>query len=112
MRLVFDIEANGLTNPTQIWVVVCKDIDTGEYHVFRKPTQDSEERDKLLRLLADADLCIGHNVYGYDIPVLQSLLGLSREINSDTFLDTFILSRLIDYPRDGHSIEDYGEEFG
>jgi len=111
LRLVFDLEANGL-KPTEIWVVVCKDIDTGEYHVFRNPTQDSAERAGLLSLIERADLCIGHNIYGYDLCVLQSLLGLSKEISSDTFLDTFILSRLIDYPRDGHSIEDYGVEFG
>ena len=110
MRIVFDIECNGLTNPTQIWVVVCKDIDTGEYHVFRKPTQNADEGKKLRDFLQSCQLLIGHNILGFDYPILNTLLGI--DIPIDRLIDTLIISKLVDYPRNGHSIEDYGLEFG
>lgn len=109
LKIVIDIEANGLFNPTEIWCVVCKDIDTGEYHVFR-PYESDAEVTKLRRYLAKADLVIGHNLLGYDGPVLDKLLGIS--IDLPRVVDTLIVSKLFDYPRAGHSVEHYGEEFG
>jgi len=35
LRAVIDIEANGLYNPTKIWVVVGKDIDNGNLLAIR-----------------------------------------------------------------------------
>lgn len=111
MKLVIDIEANGLDNPTKIWVVVCKDIDTGEYHVFRHPSSDEEVRKKLLLLLSKADLIIGHFILSYDLPVLQNLCGLRYD--ESKIIDTLVVSKLVDYSRQGgHSVADYGLEFG
>lgn len=110
MRIVIDIEANALHNPDKIWVVVCYDIDTREYHIFRKVTDNEPERTSLVRFLNAADLLIGHNLLGYDAMVLENLLGY--KVNPEKCLDTFILSKLIDYSRKKHSIEDYGIEFG
>ena len=33
MKVVVDLEANGL-NPTKIWCIVAKDIDTNEVYTF------------------------------------------------------------------------------
>lgn len=56
---------------------------------------------------------IGHNILGYDIPVLLRLLEISPECFPVTnVIDTLIISKLVDYSRDGHSIEDYGRELG
>ena len=38
MKVVVDIECNALVNPDQIWLIVAKDIDTSEYHIFRNIT--------------------------------------------------------------------------
>lgn len=109
MKVVIDIECNSLNDPKHIWVIVCKDIDTQTYHIFRNLTEDEDEC-KRWRLFASGITCwIGHNILGYDLPILRKLTGV--DYNIDHTLDTLILSKLIDYPRQGHSIESYGEEF-
>lgn len=110
MEVVLDLEANGL-NPTKIWVVVCKDISLGTYHVFRRVTDEPAEAKRLLEFLDGCSVVIGHNILGYDFPVVCRLLGAAKETYYPKALDTFIISKLVDYPRDKHSIEDYGEEF-
>src|ERR1700678_989883 len=110
MRIVIDIETNSLVNPSKIFVIVAKDIDTQTYHIFRNLTEDADERARWNLFASGVSYWIGHNILGYDLPVLLDLLKL--EIPSiDTILDTLVISKLIDYPRQGHSIEDYGIEF-
>lgn len=113
MRVVIDIEANGL-KPTKVWVIVCKNIDTGEVHVFREVSDNEEEKNRFLTYAESVTLWIGHNCIGYDLPVLSKLCGLSVPgYTSDVCLDTLVISRLLHYARpDGHSLESYGEEFG
>lgn len=106
MRIVIDVEANALVDPTRIWVVVCKDIDTNQYHIFR----ETENLDLLKDFLSTCSLIIGHNILGYDLQVLNTLLSI--DIEQRKILDTLIVSKLVDYPRVGHSIESYGIEFG
>lgn len=110
MRLIIDCETNALINPTQVWVVVTKDVVTGVLNVYRQPTSDILEAQALLQHLRQADLIIGHNVLGYDLPVLANLLNIKIDVSK--VLDTFIISKLVDYPREHHSVEDYGTEFG
>lgn len=110
MRVIFDIEANGL-NPDKLWCVVCKDIDTGELHVFRNLTEDEKERERFIQFYARVTFWCGHNVLGYDFPVLQKLLNLDAP--AAAVIDTLIISRLVDYSRpNGHSLETYGDELG
>lgn len=109
MRIVIDIEANGLYNPTKIWCVVCKDIDTGEYHIFRN-LEDDNERINCCDFLSRCSLLIGHNYVGYDGKHLERIAGHPLDVSK--VLDTLVISKLVDYPRSGHSIEDYGIEFG
>lgn len=109
MKVIIDIEANALRNPTQIWLIVCKDISTGELHIFRNLTENVSERTRFLQFADSVTQWIGHNVLGYDALVMRSLLGCNIE---DKCIDTLIISKLIAYSRPGHSIEQYGEEFG
>jgi len=111
MRIVIDIEANSLVNPTKVWVIVCKDIDTGELHVFR-PTVQEDDRTRFTAFASGVSLWVGHNILGYDLPALHSICGLGWP-SVDHVVDTLILSKLTDYSRKGgHSLEQYGEEFG
>lgn len=118
MKYVLDIETNSLTNPDRIWVVVMKDIETGEYLSFYDLTKREDERERFIRSIDKirheaGSLLIGHNIVGYDWPILLQCLGLDTEACPAYVLDTLILSKLIDYSRPGgHSIESYGEEFG
>lgn len=114
MRVVIDIEANGLENPTKIWLIICKDIDTGEFHIFRNLVDDDTERKRFDEFSLLVDCWIGHNILGYDIPVLlgKGFLAHVHGQTYPTFIDTLIISKLANYPREKHSIEDYGKEFG
>lgn len=108
--VVIDIEANSLTKPSKIWLVVCKDIDTGKIDIFRNLHDDGfkdfqEYSNKVTNW-------IGHNCLEYDFPVLRDICGYVYS-SVDTVTDTLILSRLIEYSRPtGHSVEAYGVEFG
>ena len=110
MKVIIDIEANGLHNPTKIWVIVCKDVDTNEYHIFRNLNDSDTERKRFIDFSHLVECWIGHNILSYDGPHLGRIIDVT--IAPERILDTLVLSRLIDYPRSGHSIEDYGVEFG
>lgn len=104
-----------MDNPDKIWVIVCKNIDTGEVHVFREPTGSLAERERFTEYARKVECWIGHNLIDFDYPVICSLTDY-RPSWSDPFdhlCDTLILSKLADYSRaDGHSIEAYGHSFG
>ena len=111
MQVVIDIECNSLFNPTKVWLIVCKDIDTNEYYIFRNLTSDENEKSKFLAFTGRVDRWIGHNILEYDFPVLHKLGIYQQGSTSSDVIDTLILSRLVDYPRASHSIEAYGLEF-
>lgn len=105
LKVVIDIEANGLKNPDKVWVIVCKDIDSGTYYTF-KPFREGWESFRLF--WAGVTLAIGHNWLGYDWVVLSSLC---KDVDYKECIDTLIVSKLVAFSRQGHSIEDYGNEF-
>ena len=54
---------------------------------------------------------VGHNLIGYDLPVLNRLWGLS--VASERIIDTLVLSRLADPSKSGgHSLRNWGNELG
>ena len=103
-QVVFDIEANGL-KPTKVWVIVACDLSDRELKVFSGDTlQDFNA------YIKDAEV-IGHNIIGYDIPVLERLLG--TDFSSCKVTDTLVLSRLTDPSREGgHSLDSWGQRLG
>lgn len=91
MNLIFDLETDGLyNNITRIHCVAIKDIGNGETYVFN----DEGTKDPIVRaftMLEGADTIIGHNVIGYDIPVIQKF---HAWFTPPRVLDTLILGRL------------------
>ena len=113
MKVCLDIEANGLHNPTHIWVIVCKDIDSGVVRIFRKVTEDEKEKAAFIEFASTVTHWVGHNFLEYDYPQLKRLVSLDIPDVEVHCTDTLILSRLTNYSRiGGHSIEQYGEELG
>ena len=117
MKIALDIETDSLHNPTNIWCVVCKDLDTGVYEVFKDIKKDDNERERfsryMQRLRDETDsVCIGHNILGFDWPILCSAVQLCNEILPVKFIDTLVISKMVDFSRKKHSLEDYGVEFG
>jgi DNA polymerase I-like protein with 3'-5' exonuclease and polymerase domains len=93
MRLLFDIETNGLPRKglTHIHCVVIKDLDTGQ--VFRyNDTGSAESVTTGITVLECATELIGHNIVGFDIPVIQDLYPFFQPRGK--IYDTLILSRM------------------
>ena len=96
-KIVFDIEANGL-DPTEIWCVVMYDIDSRNTHVCYEKQYfwDWLVTDQMERDVEPVEF-IGHNILGYDIPVLEKLWDISFAGHKLT--DTLVMSRLAEPSR-------------
>jgi hypothetical protein len=92
MRLIFDIETNGLYDDvTHIHCIGIHDLDAKETYVFNDQG-NAQPITKGVQLLEDADSIIGHNIVGYDIPVIRKLYPWFTP--SGTVMDTLVLSRI------------------
>ena len=83
MRLVFDIEADAV-DATKIWMLVAHDLDSGINYEFSDYSNELLSMEDGKNLLAKADVLIGHNVIGYDLPVLKRLEDLTFVVRSTT----------------------------
>ena len=122
-NLIFDIEANGLNEVIagrkkeyikegdKIWCLSILNVDTGEQFLF--------EQDNLVdgvQMLREADVLIGHNILGYDIPFIERLYG-SLDKEPAQLIDTLIVSRMT-YPETAptaegsHSLAAWGQFLG
>lgn len=101
---ILDLEANGL-NPDRIWCVCTIDVDTGEEYVWRYDTNGMAKVN-----LSNTDVCIGHNILGYDLPNINRLMGVG--LLDIRCVDTLVCSRTFSSHLDGHSLEDWGERLG
>lgn len=102
MRLVLDIETT--STASHIWCCITEDVETGEVICHTEPqTLDS--------LIRKYDTVIGHNLIGFDAPVLKRLWNVG--IKPSQMSDTLILSRLLNPVLDGgHSLKSWGQRFG
>lgn len=105
-EIVFDIETNG-KDPDVIWCIVAKEVGHGEPEIF---TGDKiKDFDLWLSEIKDCDTLIGHNILGYDLPVIERLLGMN--LYGYTIRDTLVMSRLDSPNREkGHSLKAWGEQ--
>ena len=100
-RLVFDIETDDL-KATKLWCIVAQDADSGKIYKFAP-----HELESGLELLKSADVLIGHNIVGFDIPVIKQLTGV--DLKDKKVVDTLVLSRLFNPIREGgHSLNMWG----
>jgi hypothetical protein len=71
--------------------LVVKDLDTGEVYRFND-TGTAASLTEGINLLAEADVLVGHNIVGFDIPVITSIYPFFQP-EGKTY-DTLILSRM------------------
>ena len=101
-RLVIDIETD--MKAQEIWCAVTKDIDSGEVKVWKRANE-------LRQYIGSQDLLIGHNIIGFDLPVLKKVWNLNYELNPQR--DTLIMSRLLNpVIEKGHSLDAWGVRLG
>ena len=88
--LIFDLEAdNLLTKVTTIHCLVIHDTEENSTSIYN----DIEEPiSRGVTLLQDASCICGHNIVGYDIPVLKKLFGFFDP--QGEIVDTLLLSKL------------------
>ena len=100
MNLVFDIETDDL-KATKVHCIVAQDVDTKEFYKF--PPDKLEEG---YNFLQSADKLIGHNIIGFDIPMVEKFSDVKL---THKVVDTLVLSRLFNPIREGgHSLESWG----
>ena len=88
MKYIWDLEADNLLDEvTQVWCHVFRDVDTDEVHTF-DPTQTQEA----LAFMDKAETLIGHNVFDYDLRVMNKLYDYTYK---GEVIDTLVYSRTI-----------------
>ena len=92
MKILFDIETDGLESSV-IWCLVAQEIETGQVWSFGP---DKIERG--VQLLNRATQLSGHNIIGFDIPVLEKLT--SFKLGDQEIIDTLVFSRLFNPVRE------------
>jgi hypothetical protein len=92
VNLIFDLETDGLyDDATKIHCIGIYDLDTEQTLVFND--EGSEQPiSKGIQLLEDADALIGHNIVGYDLPVIRKLYPWFTP--NARVVDTLVLSRI------------------
>ena len=91
MKWIFDLEADGLLDTaTQVWCGVFKNIETGVVRKFSP--EDPYFLHNMLKFMDGCQTLIGHNVLGYDFPLLEMLYGYKYKGEK---IDTLIQSRML-----------------
>ena len=101
-KIILDIEANGL-KPDTIWCIVAKEVEHGTTNTFIG--DDIHEFGDWILYNGITDIC-GHNIIGYDLPILERLAGFTWK---GAVQDTLVMSRLAHPHREGgHSLNAWG----
>lgn len=135
MRFILDIEANNLLGSAldysklpfklkdtfKVWCGVVRNVDTGAVRRLYGPELTAKH---FAKALEGATEIIGHNIVGYDLPVLQLYGLLTYRIGYPgepsllngspvVFTDTLLWSKLLNADRlGGHSLEAWGRRLG
>jgi len=100
-KVIFDIETT--LNVDKIWCIVCKHNNT--YYQFKE-----DRVHRFVDFLKQTKEVIGHNIIGFDIPVLNKFFGYDIFKNCK-ITDTLVLSRLLNPMLEGgHSLKNWGEK--
>ena len=102
-KVVFDIETT--LTADKVWCIVCKHGDT--FYQFKENNLHRFEE-----FIKQTEEVIGHNIIGFDIPVLNKFFGYDLFKNCK-ITDTLVLSRLLNPVIDGgHSLKNWGVKLG
>lgn len=101
--LVFDIEADSL-DPTRVWCICAKDVETGEEFMYGPESLSEALQD----LFPKYDVLMGHNIITFDLDVLRRLQGYVPG-EHQIIIDTLVLTKLVypDIPK-GNSLDAWG----
>ena len=102
-KVVFDIETTMTAD--KIWCIVCKHGDT--YYQFKE-----DRLHRFAELIKQTEEVIGHNIIGFDIPVVNTIFGYDVFANCKV-TDTLVLSSLLNpMIEGGQSLRNWGTKLG
>ncbi len=127
--LIFDLESDGLLDATtQIHCICIADLMAGRIYEFNSQP-DGRGIEEALTMLQNADTIVGHNIVGFDIPVIKKLN--PSWMPRGKVRDTILMTRLIwsdlrdkdfgrintapDFPKNligSHSLKAWGHRIG
>lgn len=101
MRLLFDIETNGLLEEfDKIHCMAVYNLDTKEFQSYTP-----EDIDEGIQRILEAEYLVGHNIIGFDIPAIEKYTGKTPkallnlrddyEVSTKGVFDTLVVSRLV-----------------
>ena len=100
-KVIFDIETT--ITADKIWCIICKHNNT--YYQFKE-----DKIHRFVDFLKQTKEVIGHNIIGFDIPVLNKFFGYDI-FKTCKITDTLVLSRLLNPMLEGgHSLKNWGEK--
>jgi len=109
MRIYLDTETNGLLQTaTKMWVMVTKDMDSGEIRVFKDGDLSWKE------YLNNAKVIAAHNLINFDLNILKKLFNWSPNVNT-ALHDTLLFSQMMKFRRfgyKGHGLEVWSQALG
>ena len=71
MEIVFDIETDGLLDTmTRIHCISAYDRQSGQRWLY---DPESGDLDEIIEVLTEADVLLGHNIIGFDIPAVPKI---------------------------------------
>jgi hypothetical protein len=109
-KYIFDVETNGLF-PDTIWCLVLEEIDTGEVLSYSDFDEGLPPLSEGLNVLSNAKIIAGHNIIGFDLPVMKKITGWTPDSNTKIW-DTFLMSQLCKYQRGHlHGLKGWGDFF-
>jgi len=107
MKLVFDIETDGL-DATKIWCLVAIDPITNTIYKYSDYDDSRMSIAEGIRLLQSAEALIGHNIIGYDIPMIKKILNI--DLFDIKLYDTWIMSQVLNWKRNHkHGLGGWGQ---
>jgi DNA polymerase-1 len=113
---ILDIETNGIDTPDKLWCIVTKDLDSGEVATWSFPSGVPGDHPEALKGFLSSSISasgwIGHNIIGYDLPILKSFIP-SFTFEKSNVIDTLVVARLLHYNIDGgNSLDAWGNRLG
>ncbi len=92
--LIWDIETDGLLHQlTRVHLITIIDYHTKQGFVFRRNAHEDTILDGI-RMLNEADIIVGHNIVGFDMPALWKVYGDAFNPKGKV-RDTVVMTRMV-----------------
>ena len=93
MNIIFDLETDGLLPDVSKIHCLAMTVEGAQASQVFANQYQYDNLEEALELMSEAEGLVGHNILGYDLPVLKKLLGWTP--NKETKIsDTLVVSRL------------------